>query len=268
MNQLSWRPPVLRLGWARGQLELRQFFRSRESVVFTIAFPVLMLGLFGAVVHYDVAENVSFAEYFTPMMLAAGLFAASFQSVAIQIPMEREKGTLSRLAMTPLPALSYVIGKLILAGVTAAVSVVIFLAVATLGYGVELPPSLASWAVAIMVGVLGLTACALCGIAISVLPRSARAAPAVITPIALGLQVVSGIFVPVSELPGWLSALGAVFPLRWLGEGFQATLLPADADVPHASLVTIVAILGGWLVLGGWGAQRALRVTDRWNPRG
>ncbi|MFZ9641255.1 MAG: ABC transporter permease, partial [Candidatus Nanopelagicaceae bacterium] len=40
---------VLALGIARGLLEIKQFNRQRESVVFTVAFPVILLFIFGSV---------------------------------------------------------------------------------------------------------------------------------------------------------------------------------------------------------------------------
>ena len=34
-------PTTIALGVARGGLEIRQFMRKRESVVFTLAFPII-----------------------------------------------------------------------------------------------------------------------------------------------------------------------------------------------------------------------------------
>ena len=42
-------PSALAIGIARGGLEIRQFMRQRESVVFTLAFPIMLLAIFGSV---------------------------------------------------------------------------------------------------------------------------------------------------------------------------------------------------------------------------
>ena len=42
-------PNALQLGIRRGGLEIRQFARQRESVVFTLLFPVILLAIFGSV---------------------------------------------------------------------------------------------------------------------------------------------------------------------------------------------------------------------------
>ena len=45
-----------RIGWERGKLEVREFFRQRESVLFTLAFPVMLLLIFGSMLNYDHAR--------------------------------------------------------------------------------------------------------------------------------------------------------------------------------------------------------------------
>jgi ABC-2 type transport system permease protein len=46
MNKI---PSALNLGLRRGALEIKQFTRQRESVVFTILFPLILLAIFGSV---------------------------------------------------------------------------------------------------------------------------------------------------------------------------------------------------------------------------
>ena len=63
-----------------------------------------------------------FRQYFTAGMIASGLMITSFQSLAIQIAIERDDGTLHRLAGTPMPKGAYFLGKIILVVATAAVA--------------------------------------------------------------------------------------------------------------------------------------------------
>ncbi len=41
--------PTLTIGWRRFQIEVKEFFRERESVVFTFSLPVLLMLIFGSV---------------------------------------------------------------------------------------------------------------------------------------------------------------------------------------------------------------------------
>ena len=84
-------------------MELKEFFRQREAVVFTLMLPVLLLVVFGAVLDYDLGNGVSFTQYFMAGIIAAGILGASLQNMAISIATERSDGTLKSLAGTPMP---------------------------------------------------------------------------------------------------------------------------------------------------------------------
>jgi ABC-2 type transport system permease protein len=96
MSQLKL-PSTLKIGISRGFLEVKQFMRQRESVVFTLLFPVLLLLIFGSVFKDEIAPGVTFSQYFVAGMIASGLVNTGFQQLAITIPMERDDGTLKRL---------------------------------------------------------------------------------------------------------------------------------------------------------------------------
>ena len=97
MNKI---PSALQLGIRRGGLEIRQFSRQRESVVFTLLFPVILLAIFGSVFKDTIAPGVTFSQYFVAGMIASGLVNTGFQALAITIPMERDFGAVSYTHLT------------------------------------------------------------------------------------------------------------------------------------------------------------------------
>ena len=67
-------PSTLQVGLARGSHELRCFFRSKEVVVFTLAFPVMFLVLFGAIFgNEEVLKGVKYSRFFSPESWPLGL---------------------------------------------------------------------------------------------------------------------------------------------------------------------------------------------------
>ena len=76
---------LARIGVARGHVELLQFSRERDSMVFIFGFPIVLLLIFGSVFADEIAPGVLFRQYFTAGMIASGLMITSFQSLAIQI---------------------------------------------------------------------------------------------------------------------------------------------------------------------------------------
>ena len=131
---------VARTGWARGVLEVREFFRQRESVVFTLAFPVIFLLIFGSILNFPIQGGLKFTQYFAPGIMAVGLFGASFQNLAIQIAVERDKGILKRLEGTPMPPAAYFVGKVLMVLVMVVLEIVILLAIFERGQE-ERPPA-------------------------------------------------------------------------------------------------------------------------------
>jgi ABC-2 type transport system permease protein len=261
------RPSALRLGVRRGGLEIRQFLRSRESVVFTLAFPVMLLVIFGSVFDdNEVADGVPFTQYFVAGMIAAGLLTVGFQNLAIMIPIERDRGALKRLRGTPMPPTAFFLGKVLMVLAIGAAETVLLLALAFTLYDVPVPgPS--QWVTFVWVAVLGITACTLCGIAFSSLVRSGRGAPAMVTPVALGLQFISGVFSLFTNLPGWMQHLAALFPLKWMTQGMRAVFLPesfAGREPAGSAELGMVALV---LILWCAGALIACRLTFRWTTR-
>jgi ABC-2 type transport system permease protein len=264
--QLRFRPSAARLGLLRGRLELKQFFRGRESVIFSFLLPILLLVIFGAIFTFEIAPGVKFSQYFIAGMIAAAQLTNGFQTLGIQIPIERDRGVLKRLAGSPMPPAAYFIGKVIMVYVVGVLETAILLVIARLFYHLRLPTA-QGWLTLLWVSALGITACTLCGIAFSSIPREGRRAPAVVTPVALVMQFISGVFFVYTQLPRWMQQIAAVFPLKWMAQGMRAVFLPESFATrePAGSweLGRVALVLGAWVVAG----LVLCLVTFRWTAR-
>ncbi|MFE7750608.1 ABC transporter permease [Streptomyces sp. NPDC057428] len=261
-------PGAWGLGLRRGALELKQFFRQRDQVLFTFAFPVVFLTLFASIFSDDVeGAGITASQLYVPSMLASGVMSTSFQSLGISIAIERDEKVLRRLRGTPMPPAAYFLGKVWLVLVTCLLEAVVLLLIGTTAFDVALPGDIADWLAFAWIFLLGITGCALLGIAISSLPRSGRSASSVVVLPFLVLQFVSGVYIPVNELPGWLVTVGSLFPLKWMCQGFRSVFLPDSA--------VVIEQAGAWelgrtaLVLGAWcaGGLVLCLLTFRWRGR-
>lgn len=257
----------LALAGRRGRLEILQFLRSRESVVFTLAFPVLLLVIFSSIFgDRQLTPEVTFTRYFVAGMIAAGLMTVGFQALAINIPIERERGVLKRLRGTPMPPWAYFAGKVVLVAAIALAETALLVAAGVTLFDLPLPDTAAAWGTLAWVAALGVTACTLCGIAFSSVPRSARGATAVVTPVALVLQFISGVYVEFTRLPEWMQQIAALFPLKWMCQGLRAVFLPesfaAAEPAGEWELGRVALVLAAWCVL----ALGVCLRTFRWSP--
>ena len=261
---------TLHLGRSRVVLELRQFFRDRESALFNFMLPMILLVIFGSVfANQDVGfGDITFSQYFLAGMIASGILYTSFQNLAIAIPMERDDGTLKRLAGMPMPKAAYFMGKAGMVLVAYIAQVIILLIVGVLFYDISLPSTSAKWFTFVWVSILGLLSCTLLGLAFSVVPKQGKGASAIVAPIVLVLQFTSGVFFIFTQLPTWMQSFASIFPLKWLTQTMRYVFLPDGAEVIEAS--GSLQLGQGALVLGAWtvaGFFLALLVF-RWSPRG
>jgi ABC-2 type transport system permease protein len=261
-------PDALRLGVLRGGLELRMFFRQRESVVFTFALPVILLALFGEIFRGDIAHtSVPFRQYFAAGIIASGIMSTSFVNLGIGVTLDREDGTLLRLAGTPAPASAYFIGKAICALVVSLAEVAVLLAVGAALLGLSLPATPGRWVTFGWVFLLGVGTCSLLGVAISSVARSSRSASAVVLLPYLVLSFISGVYFVFSSLPATLQHIAALFPLKWMCQGLRAVFLPSSFAATEAGhgweLGRVALVMVAWLA-----ASLVLCLTTfRWQRR-
>lgn len=250
-NQL---PGALAIGIKRGGLELKQFFRQKESVVFTLLFPLILLAIFGSVFKTKLAPGVTFSQYFVAGMIASALVNTGFQQIAIFIPIERDLGALKRLRGTPMPASSYFIGKAIVVTISMVIQVVLLLAAGVTFFGVNLPTQASKWLLFIALLVLGSLVSTILGVAFSSVPKNARGASAIVSPVVIILQFFSGVFFIFTDLPRWMQQVAAIFPLKWLTQGMRSIFLPDNFATREIAgnweTGRTFAMIGIWLVVG------------------
>lgn len=263
---------TLQLGMFRIGYELKLYFRQGDSVFFTFLFPIVMLSIFA--VAFSTTENVgaaadgsggiSWAAFYVPGMVAAGMLLSGVQNLAVDIATEKGDGTLKRLGGTPLPVFSYFMGKIGMVLVSSIAQVLLLLLVARFAFNVELPTDADKWLTFIWVFLFGVITSCVLGIALSALPRTGKSATAVVIPLVLVLQFISGVYLNFAQLPVWLQNFASIFPLKWMAQGMRSVFLPESFEAAEASgswnLGLVALVMGLWLVAG----LILCRVTFRW----
>jgi len=265
---------ALAIGWDRTLLELKMYFREKEAVFFSFAFPILMLSMFAVIFGDqfgtgDAADaGVNAARFFLPGMVAAGVMLTSFQSMALSVAVERDDGTLKRLRSTPMPPVAYFLGKVGLVASTSLAQFVLLIAIARLGFGVQLPTEAGHWFTFGWVFLLGVACGTVLGVAYSSLATSSRSVGAVVIAPTLVLQFISGVYFAFTDLPEWLKQVASVFPLKWIAQGMRSVFFPDDWQAQEMAGVwehgRTALVLVAWLLAGLLVCAR----TFRWTRRG
>jgi ABC-2 type transport system permease protein len=245
-------PTVLRTGFTRGLIELRQSFTGAGLIGHLLWPVVTLVAILFLRDRGFRASGLSLGTLALPSVL--GMFTAFGMLLVVQyLSAEREDGTLLRAKAIPNGIGGYFIGKLVTVSGTILAYLAILLLPGLLIVDRLNVGSIGSWLTLAWVLLLGLVATQSIGAMLGSLISSPRGAGYLSLPV-MGLIAISGIFYPITALPGWLQGIAQAFPMYWLGLGMRSALLP-DAAVSvelggsWRHLETI-GMLGAWAVLG------------------
>lgn len=248
------RPHTIALGVARARIELGQLRRTPREWITHFSTPAM----FVLIASFQRSPVPNTTESSSGLIIAGGagwLIALLGLTVVPQfIATERAEGTLLRLRSLPRAMLPYLISKTIYICVIAVIGVALTLVGGAVLASTPLPPDAAHWLTMLWVGALGLAAVVPMGVAIGALLPNPREALALAMLPTLALVGISGIFFPITRLPGVVQRIAEVFPLKWIAQGIRSALLPREsvaAETGHSwqHLPTAV-ILAGWAIAG------------------
>jgi ABC-2 type transport system permease protein len=263
--------PVLyaaRLGLARGWIETRHSLTNPQDLgwnVFVVTvFAVVLLLQRNATVE---GSALPLAMLTLPSIIGMWVAVSGYTGAAGTLAVEREDGTLLRAKAVPQGMVGYLLGRIVSLSLISLFTLVIILVA-----GLILLPDLATtlgsgWPTLVWVTALGLLATLPWGAVVGSLVRSPNSAFGLTMLPTIALTAISGIFYPISALPGWVQGVAQVFPIYWLGLGIRSGLLPDAAAALEISgswrHLETAAVLGAWALAGLLVAPSVLRRMAR-----
>jgi ABC-2 type transport system permease protein len=206
--------------------------RTPRTLVFTIAFPLVMLVLFNSIFIHGGDQSTTLpngltldaSAYFTAGIVAYSVALSTFTTLAVSLTTQRERGQLKRYRGTPMPPWAFIVGQIARATAQALAMTALLLAVGSVFYGVTVPVS--TFPAFVLYVALGTATLCSLGIALTAFTTTPDSASTIAPFSVVMLAFFSGIWIPVDQLPGWLEAVGKVFPLYHLALGLQTSLAP------------------------------------------
>lgn len=258
---------AIRVGLARGWTLFRHTVTTVDGILNTVVWngiPLVILFLNrGSTVE---GTPLSFAAVALPGFLGL-LVVASALGPAYYLAAEREDGTLLRAKAVPHGIVGYVTGVLTQSSLETFVGVLVLLVPGFLLFpGLEVN-GIAGWLTFLGIVVLGLLATLPMGVVIGSIVKSPRLIGGIGFLLIGGMAVVSGIFIPLQELPTWLQWVGQALPSYWVGLGMRFVFLPDAASALEIGQswrhLEMFAVLGAWTLGGALIAPIVLRRMAR-----
>jgi ABC-2 type transport system permease protein len=244
---------AVRLGLSRGWIETKQSFTSAQDLIWI----VLMNGIFVAVLAFQRGskiEGTSLALLTLTSLLGMSVAQGGFTGTAGMLSMHREDGTLLRAKAIPQGMLGYLVAQVVLVALTTLVGLTITLLAGLLLVDGMSAGGPAGWVTLGWVIGLGLLATLPWGAIVGSFAKSSASGFGLSFLPIIGLVAISGIFYPITALPGWVQGLAQAFPVYWLGLGTRSVLLPDSAVTAEIGdswrHLEMGGVLGIWAVLG------------------
>jgi ABC-2 type transport system permease protein len=180
-------------------------------------------------------------DFILPGILAMALmqlgFFGSFQMVVL-----REQKVLKALGATPLPRFHVLGAEVLVRLLLSLVQLALTIAIGVAVFGLHVT---GNWLAVLGVVVLGALTFTSLGYMLTCRARTIDSGQGLVQLVQFPMMFLSGIFFPVSIMPGFLKPVAALMPLTYLGDALRQVMVGMS---PEHSLVSCLAILTGWLL--------------------
>ena len=187
--------------------EILRYLRNPGFLLPILLFPTVFYLMFGVLLAHAQAPGMAkylLASYGTFGVMSPGLFG-----FGVSLALERDNGLLTLKRALPMPPAAYLLGKMLMAMISAALVIVLLLGLAVGVAHVSLTVGQA--AALLLAGTLGvLPFCAL-GMLVGTLIKG-QGAPGMLNLIYLPMAFLSGLWVPLQILPETLQNIAPVWP--------------------------------------------------------
>lgn len=235
-------------------MELKLFLREPMAVFFAIAFPALLVGILGSVPGFRQPERslggLRVIDLYVPIAVSFVLVMLALNVAPTALATYRERGILRRLATTPVGPAALLTAQMLMSLLTAAVAVLLVLAVGRLAFAVGLPRQPIGFALAF---VLSAAAVFAMGLVVAAVVPTARSAQGIGSLLIFPVMFFAGLWVPRAAMPETLRRISDFTPL---GAGVQALQDATGGAWPQP---LHLAVMAAYVVVFGVVAARTFR---------
>jgi ABC-2 type transport system permease protein len=243
---------LLRMTW----IEIKLLVREPVTLIFSFAFPLLVLvllgGIFGQrVEHSGLFPGIKQMQWFVPSYIALVTASIGTISVPVHLATYRERGVLRRFRASGVSEWTLLGSQLLIGLVVALVGALVIGILGAVAYDVHGPDDGGLFVLAFVAGVFTFSTL---GVLLTALAPTARAAQGVGLMLWFVMMFLSGTDGPLDILPNWMLDIGKALPLyhvviaieyAWNGRGLNVAQL-ALLGVAGAASAIATALVFRW----------------------
>jgi ABC-2 type transport system permease protein len=220
--------------------ELKLSVRERLGIIWGVAFPPILLIIFGNIHGFRTPVSKSTGSFsilaaYVPILIAFVLAMLALNALPMVLAGYREKGILRRLATTPVGPGRVLAAQLLVNLLIGAAALILIVAVARISFGVALPRQAAGFVLAAGLATAALFAM---GLVIAAVAPTGRIANGIGAIVFFPMMFFAGLWLPISAMPPTLRHISHLTPLGAAAQALQDT---AQGHWPAAASLAVMA---------------------------
>ncbi|MCA9984169.1 MAG: ABC transporter permease [Anaerolineales bacterium] len=239
----------LKMTW----FELKLFSREPFAFFFTLAFPLVVLFIFGSIFGNDPVDFLNgrgTVDNSVPGYIGMIIGSLALLSLPVGLATYREKGILRRLRATPVSSLTIIGTQIIVHLLMLVIGVALLFAAGLLVFDLSLPQSFINMLIAVLIGSASFFAF---GFLLAAVLPSSRAALSVGMAVFFPMLFLSGAALPREMFPEAVKTVGNFLPLTHVVELIKGVWFDGNWST------SALAVLAGFLALSLVVAARLFR---------
>lgn len=233
--------------------EFLKLLRIPAFSISTMAFPLMFYLIFSSTFGRFQAQGIDVAAYLMVSYGALGTMNAALFGFGAGIAGERGQGWMLLKRVSPMPPLAYFVAKTVMAALFSLLTIVGLSVLAFLLNGVLFP--IGTWLALVGVIVVGVVPFAALGLFFGYL-LGPNSAVGVLNLVSLPMAFASGMWIPISQLPGLVQHIALYLPAYHF---VQLVLASAGGAALGSALVHVLALMAFtvvFLALALWAYRR------------
>jgi ABC-2 type transport system permease protein len=224
------------------KIEAKLWFRHKETIFWTLAFPIFFMLLFGAIWKNDTWNNIPTISYLLPGIIVMALMTTCITATTTGLIEDREKGIFRRLFLTPVKRQTLIGGHIVIRYFIVLIQTALLIAIGVTLFEANITGNYALfWAVLTMGAISFLSL----GFALTVFIKNAKSAHPFTMIVFFIMMFLGGCFFPLDVMPDFLVPVCKVLPSAHLNEALMEIII-GGAGITEVWKELL--ILGAWLL--------------------
>lgn len=229
------------------RLETNLLIRDKRSLFFTLAFPVIMILIFGVVFSGQSWDGIPAINYLLPGIIVMSVMMACMSNNAVKITNDREKGIYRRLSLTPLKRQTLLTGHVFVRYLIMLASTALLIAIGVGAFKAQVGGNYFLFWFVLTVGALVFIAL---GFVLSSVVKNSNSANALCTAVLFPFMFLGASFWPLEQMPLSLRPVCEALPALHLNTALRVIVVQqAGLGVVWHEFPVMLAWLTGCSIL-------------------